>query len=83
MDMKERGQRAAQLLSDPLVIETLDLIEQTIIQAWKETKEVTAREDLWYTLRGHQRFKTVLQSAIENVEFEDKIAEKYNVQSTK
>ena len=83
MDMKERGHRAAEMLSDPLVIETLDLIEQTIIQSWKETQDVTAREDLWYTLRGHQRFKNVLQSAIENVEFEDRLAEKRNVQNPK
>ena len=79
MDMQQRGQRAKEILADPLIVETLDLIEQSLIQTWKESNEATAREDAWYTLRGHQRFINILTTTIESGEYSKALEEKYNV----
>ena len=82
MDMKQRGHRAEELLSDPLLVETLDLIEQSLTQSWKESTETTAREELWYTLRGHQRFKEILTVTMESGKYQEALEEKRNAQST-
>ncbi len=66
MDNVQRGQRSEQLLTDPLLVETLELIEEAIIEQWTGTNDTTLREQLWYTLQGQKRFKTVLEAAIEN-----------------
>lgn len=66
MNNVQRGQRSEQLLTDPLLVETLELIEEAIIEQWTGTNDTTLREQLWYTLQGQKRFKTVLEAAIEN-----------------
>ena len=66
MNNIERGQAAAMLLQTPLLVETLELIEEAIIEQWTGTNDTTLREQLWYTLQGQKRFKTVLEAAIEN-----------------
>lgn len=78
MDMQQRGQRAESLLNDPLLIDTLDVIEQSLIQAWMQSTDTTAREDAWYTLRGHQRFKSTLITTIESGKYEQALEEKVN-----
>ena len=80
MDMKDRGHRAAQLLQDPLLIEALDLVEHELTQIWKGANTtLEQREQAWYTLRGHQRFKDILQLALETGKYDQILEEKYNV----
>ena len=83
MDMQQRGHRAKEILADPLIVEALDLIEQSLIQTWKESDDSTAREDAWYTLRGHQRFVTTLTNLVWTGEYQNTLEEKYNVKDPK
>ena len=80
MDMQDRGHRAAQLLQDPLLLEALDLVEHELTQIWKGANTtLEQREQAWYTLRGHQRFKDILQLALETGKYDQILEEKYNV----
>lgn len=80
MDMKDRGHRAAQLLQDPLLIEALDLVEHELTQIWKGANTtLETREQAWHTLRGHHRFKDILQLALETGKYDQILEDKYNV----
>lgn len=75
MNNAQLGQRARELLADPAVTEILSMIEQTLTQTWKDSTETTAREDAWYTLRGHQRFINILETLDANAHFEATLEE--------
>ena len=62
----QKGDHAKRLLEDPLLTEALDNIEEATINMWKDTVDSKARNELWFTLKGLERFKTQLQSLIED-----------------
>lgn len=72
----ERGQHAENLLQDPLVVDALKSIEQVLQDSWKEAPSAEIREELWYTLKGMQRFKHYFTVAIEQGKFETALMEK-------
>ncbi len=76
MNSLRTGQLASELLENPLLKETLELIESTIIDSWRHSKVSSEREELWYTLNGAQRFRTVLESAIQNAMVDRAIMER-------
>lgn len=78
----ERGQRAAALLQDPLIVEALDGIEQTLRDQWENAVTTDIREELWYTLKGMQRFKNLLTISIENGVYEKALMEKQDATRT-
>lgn len=74
----ERGQHAENILQDPLVVDALKSIEQVLRDSWDNATSTEVREELWYTLKGMQRFKHYFTVAIEQGEFETALKEKAN-----
>jgi len=63
----QRGEQAARLLSEPLLIEALELIESEYTQEWKNSpaRDVEGREKLWLMVRTVQKFQQELESVLE------------------
>ena len=76
MDQISRGHRASELLADPLIVEALDGLEQLLQSQWLDSTTSEAREELWYTIKGMQRFKQYLRIAVENGDYEKALMEK-------
>lgn len=68
MDPSARADHAKRLLEDPLLVEALDQIEKTAIEAWKSTAiaQVDDRERVWHSLKAAERIRTYLQSIVDN-----------------
>lgn len=71
-----RGHRAEEILQDPLIVEALEGIEQALHSQWQTAVTSEAREELWYTLKGAQRFKHYLTVIVDNGVFEKALMEK-------
>ena len=74
----QRGQRAKEILADPLIKEALTGIEDIILDEWKTQADPSMREELWHTYKGMNRFKTALEIAVTNGEYEVIMKEKEN-----
>lgn len=63
----QRGARAAELLQDPLLAETLDTIEQEYTEQWKSSpaRDVEGREKLWLMIKTAEKFRAELASVLE------------------
>lgn len=63
-----RAERARQLFNDPLVQETLDLIEKEVSEAWMgcPVRDVEARETLWRMAVTARKFRDVLRGTMES-----------------
>jgi hypothetical protein len=70
MTIIEEGQAASKLLANPLLQESLNIIESALIDQWMDTKDTLVREELWYTLQGAKRFKTILEQIVTNGQYE-------------
>jgi len=77
-EVQQRGQHAERLLQDPLMVEALEAIEQTLRESWDSATTTEVREELWYTLKGMQRFKQYLSLAVEQGDYETALTEKAN-----
>ena len=77
-EVVEKGHRAEALLNDPLIVEALSEIEQTLRDQWDDANTTDIREELWYTMKGMQRFTHLLFLTIEQGEYETIISEKEN-----
>ena len=73
MDIVTRGQAAKQVLEHPLIKETLIELEKAIVAEWLGSPTAEVRDELWYTLKGLQRFETVLTISVSNGEYESTI----------
>lgn len=60
-----RGEHAKRLLEDPLLAETLSMMEEATIRKWEQAKDTKDREDLWNFYRATKLFKQYLQTAID------------------
>lgn len=62
----QRADRAAQLLAEPLIADTLALIEQEYIEEWKNSpaRDVDGREKLWLMVKTVRKFQSELESVI-------------------
>lgn len=54
-----RGERARQLLDEPLIVEAFALIEQEYIKAWQDSpaRDVEGREKLFLSLKNIQKVR--------------------------
>jgi hypothetical protein len=66
MNSIERGERAQEVLENPLVKEALEEIEDLILQEWQYMGDKEARDELWYTMQGLKRFQTYFEAAIQS-----------------
>lgn len=67
-ELKVRGENAARLLGDKLLVESLDTIEKEIIELWEAcpSRDTEGREELWKYYKVCKKFKGVLQGAVES-----------------
>lgn len=67
MDPTARAEHAKRLLEDPLLVEALDQIEKTAIEAWKATAiaQTEDRERVWHSLKAAERIRAYLQSVVD------------------
>lgn len=79
MDDKQRGHRAKAILEDQLVVDSFQLIEDSVLEEWNKAATTDLREELWYTLKGLHRFKTALEIAVQNGEYQTIMEEPNNV----
>lgn len=62
----QRGERAALLLQDELLVETLERIDTEYTEQWKNTpaRDVEGREKLWLMVKTVQKFRTELETVL-------------------
>lgn len=62
-----RGERANQLLSDPLLSEAFEIVEQELVNQWQNSpaRDAEGREKLFLTLKCLHRAKAHLTSVLE------------------
>lgn len=67
-ELMQRGERARQLLEEPMIRDALNLIEQEVIGQWSAcpARDVEGREELWKLYKTAQKFRGVLQSIMES-----------------
>jgi hypothetical protein len=70
MNTQEQGQAAKNLLAHPVVKLTLDEIEEQLHSLWVSSNTTALRDELWYTLKGLNRFKDLLDSKVQNASYE-------------
>ena len=60
-----RGDRAARLLADPLLVEAFDVLERELHQAWLNSPagHEREREQIWLMVQLHRRVKGHLEEA--------------------
>jgi hypothetical protein len=73
----QRGQAASQILEHPLVIEAFETIESALVDTWKDSLDSSGREEVYYTLKGLERFKTLLETYVTSGKDELALKEKY------
>lgn len=63
----QRGERAAQILAEPIIVEALEVIEQEYTEQWKNSpaRDQEGREKLWLMVKTAQRFRAELVQAME------------------
>lgn len=63
-----RGERARQLLEEPLIVEAFALIEQEYQRAWQESpaRDVQAREAIYLSLKNLAKVKGHLTQVMES-----------------
>jgi hypothetical protein len=63
-----RGERAKQLLQDPLLVEALDLIEKEIISQWEAcpVRDSEGREFLWQYYKTAKKFRGILEGTVQS-----------------
>ena len=63
-----RGERARELLDEPLLREALEAIEAQCFEDWRTTspRDIDSRERLWLMLQLGRRFRQHLESHIES-----------------
>lgn len=71
INTQQEGQAAKNLLAHPIVKITLDEIEEQLHLLWASSTEANDRDELWYTLKGLERFKNLLDSKVQNASLEE------------
>lgn len=65
-EQKARGEHAAQLLEDPMIIEFFDKAEQAIIQSWRESdpKDLEGQHLLRLALRCQENLRECFKQCV-------------------
>ena len=68
----DRGQRAAMLLDDPILMEALDAIEREVVDQWADcpARDKEGKEALWQLLKTSKKFRGLLLGYVETGRFE-------------
>jgi len=74
-DIIQRGENAARVLNDPLVKDTLAGLEDLMIQSWRAASDADIREELWFTLKGLERFRSMFEGAVQSGQYERTLTE--------
>lgn len=63
-----RGERARQLMDDPLLKESLDSIEREILDQWEAcpVRDIEGRELLWRYFKTAKKFRGILEGTMQN-----------------
>ncbi len=66
-DEINRGQKAAQILAEPLVKEAFDVLKQECYDQWAKSpaRDAEGREKLWLMLKSAERVEAHLRSLLE------------------
>lgn len=66
-EAKRRGEHAAQLLRDPLLVEALEAIEKDILLEWENcpARDVQGREEIWKFFKTAKKFQLILSGMVE------------------
>lgn len=66
-DAINRAEAAKRIITDPMVVEALKIVEDSITDAWKDlpVRDVEGREHLHRLLQAKRRFETVFQIVLE------------------
>lgn len=77
IDIEDRANQAERLLTDPLLIEALELIEREIIEQWEAcpVRDIEGRETVWRLYKTAKKFRDILKGAVESgkvAEFQEK-----------
>lgn len=69
----QRGQRAQQILADPLVDEAFVTVERELTRLWRETEpqDTGSRERLWLALRLFDSVRKVFEGIVASGKFAD------------
>ena len=67
-EIQYRGERAKQLLKDPLLKEAFEVCKKQILQTWENSpaRDVEAREWLWKLYQASLRFEEVFKGFIDS-----------------
>ena len=60
----ERGRQAQEVLGNAVYVESYDLIQKEIFNAWQASRDQTEREQLHQLLRMLDKARTVLESTM-------------------
>lgn len=62
-----RGQRAEQLLADPILNEAFEAVKKELFDAWATTpaRDTDAREWLWMLLQASTRFESIFRGIVD------------------
>lgn len=64
----ERGRLAAEVLENPVYVETYDLIEKGIIQRWRDSRDKSEQERLHQLLMNLDKVRQVMEGVMKNGE---------------
>ena len=76
-EIVKAGQAAKLLLQNPTLQEAFQTIEDALTEQWRNTASPNDREEVWYTLKGLERFRSILTATVESGELEQQLGERY------
>lgn len=67
-ELQYRGEKAKQILKDPLFKESLEACKQQILSAWEESpaRDIEAREWLWKLYQASLRFEEIFKGYMDS-----------------
>ena len=67
-ELRFRGERATQLLNDPLMIEAFEAVRKEVISKWQDTpaRDSDAREWLWKLHQASLRFEMIFKGFMDS-----------------
>lgn len=85
-EVYKRGVQAERLLTDPLMQETFQVIEEQLLKEWRATAadDAQRREDAWRTLKLLDKLRSSFESYMRSAKVDKRIAElerggRYNI----
>lgn len=64
-EIQLRARRAEALLSDELLVEAFNAIEQQAMARWRVSEDIDAREDAWRSIRAVDALRAQLMAVVD------------------